>query len=298
MDTSLRVGGEHGASIIEGLPVDRNMMFADFKGRPRPRVEKRQRRLLKKIGFIAPFLDEDERILLVTQGCSNTTLLEQLTAGMIVFFLKRALFVVTNKRLFHIPATMDYSYRYSIAQIRFPDCESLNLRGGTLVARYRNGLKDKFLYISRSERKKLKAILSRSPFRGLVSQIMGKQHLCPRCTKGLQIDNFVCPHCGQEFKDRHTGYKYSMLIPGGGYFYTRHPVLGISDAIVEAVLIIFVLIFGVSTLLGEEGTFALFLFFGVILIAEKAVTVFHANHFINEYMPKELPVQPLEKDAK
>ena len=290
MDTAIPIGEGDDANLTQGLPVDRNMMIADFKGRHRPRVEKRQRRLLEKIGFIKPFLQEGERILLVTYGTSNASALEQLTTGIAVLFIKRALFVFTSKRVFHIPTTMDYQYRYSIAQIRYPDCDRLSLRGGTLTAHYKNGLKEKFLYISMSERKKVKAVLSRAPFRGDVSRTKGKQHLCPRCTGGLHYDDYTCPHCGLEFKDRNTGLRKSILIPGGGYFYTRHPFLGMGDAVAEVILIFLVIVFAVTTLMGTEGSLPLFLFFSIILVIEKAITIYHTNHFIKEYLPNELPV--------
>lgn len=91
------------------LPVDRKVLFSDHNGRFKKGLEKRRTKLVGKLAFLKLFLKEDEQILLVTTGCSPMSVLEQLVTGWIVYALKRSLIVFTNRRIFHIPATSNFS---------------------------------------------------------------------------------------------------------------------------------------------------------------------------------------------
>ncbi len=275
------------SQIHLNLPVDRDILFSNHKNVYKKGIEKRQTKLIKKIPFIKPFLRDSEKIFLLTTGCSPVSFLEQFLTGWIVFYLKRSLFVFTNKRIFHIPIKLGYSFRNSIAQILYADCQSIVLKRGTLVVVYKNGKKEKFLYIAGKERKKIKTLLDPLPMESEGSEKLERTHLCPRCTKELIYEKYTCPNCHLEFKDKNTVKKLSLLYPGGGYFYTRHPVLGISDALTEILLIFLLIISFVETLQGVEGSVFMFLFWSISLVIEKAVTVFHSNHFIKEYITEE-----------
>jgi len=48
-------------SQIFGLPVDREILFSNYKGIYKKRVEKRQRKLIVKISFLKPFLKKANR---------------------------------------------------------------------------------------------------------------------------------------------------------------------------------------------------------------------------------------------
>jgi hypothetical protein len=276
-----------------GLPVDTAVLFSNHKNIYKRGVEKRQRKLLGKISFILPFLNRGEKILHVTTGCSPVSAVEQLLTGWIVFYLKRSLFVFTNMRIFHIPTTQNFSYRGSIAQILYSDCRKISVKWSTLTVEYKNGKKEKFLYIAGRERKKLKAILENAPVQGRPSDTPERTHLCPRCTNRLIKDVFTCPHCSLEFKDRATARKISIIYPGGGYFYTRHPFLGLGDALTELYLTILVLAVLSSVITGNVEAVPALVIVSFILALEKALTVFHSNHFINEFIPKDRNVEVL-----
>ena len=277
------------------LPLDREILFSNHKGTYKKRIEKRQTRLLKKVGFLNNFLREDERLLLITTGCSPTSILEQLLTGWIIFYLKRSLLIFTNKRIFHIPTKRNYSYRHSIAHILYPDCDSIQLKGKKLVATYKNGKKDKFIYIGRKEKKKIRVLLPILSFEGDSHEIQKRVHLCPRCTKELEEEKYVCPYCFLEFKEKDKGKKISLIYPGGGYFYTRHPFLGISDAIVETILLVLVIVSFINVTKGVKGSGIELFIFGIVLVIEKAISVYHSNHFIKEYIPKEKDIVPVTK---
>ena len=272
---------------VSVLPIDHEIMFSNNKNVYKKRIEKRQNKLLKKITFIKNFLDEDEKIYLITTGCSPASFLEQWTVGWIFIYLKRSLFVFSNKHIFHIPTKRDYSYRNSIAQILYADCQSIEIKGRKLVVEYKVVKKEKFLYIARKEKKKIKSLLPSISFEGESSKSQMKTHLCPRCRKELEANHYLCGNCNLEFKNKDEAQKISILYPGGGYFYTRHPWLGIGDAIVEIALLIGVIISLVDLINGVAGSGVSLVIYAILLFIEKVITVYHSNHFIEEYIPKE-----------
>ena len=275
------------------LPLDREIIFSNHKDVYKKRVEKRQSNLLKKIPFIKNFLTEDEKILLITTGCSPVSILEQLLTGWIFIYLKRSLFVFTNKRIFHIPTKIDYSYRNSIAQIIYADCKSIQIKGRKLVVEYRNENKEKFLYIASKEKKKIKSLVKNISFEGYPSKTQKRTHLCPRCTKELEEGRYICLNCHLEFKDKAEAKRISLIYPGGGYFYTRHPFLGIGDAITETILLVLIIASLINLINGVEGSGVDLSIFAIALVIEKAITVYHSNHFIKEYIPKEKEMRPI-----
>ena len=49
----------------------------------------------------------------------------------------------------------------------------------------------------------------------------------------------------------------------------------------------------VDVIMGAIGNIVVLAFLAVILAMEKALTVYHSNHFINEYIPKDRQIQVL-----
>ena len=274
---------------IFNLPVNTDVMFSNHKNIYKPAIEKRQRKLLKKISFIKPFLHDSETILCISTGCSPASLIEQFLTGWIIYYLKRSLFIFTNERIFHIPTNKNFSYKNSIAQILYFDCQSIAIKGRNLTTTYKNGIKEKFFYLS--ENKKIKKLLQEMPMEGQPSPTMERTHLCPRCTNPLIKERYTCPSCSLEFKDKEQTRRISIIYPGGGYFYTGHPFLGIGDALTETYLTFLVIISLIASLSGTAGGFTSVVFVGIILAIEKVMTVYHSNHFIKEYIPKDRSVK-------
>jgi len=274
-----------------GLPVDTDVLFSNHKNVYKPRIEKRQRQLLGKLSFLKAFLTEDERMLQVTTGCSPLSIIEQFLTGWIVFYLNRSLFVFTNKRIFHIPTKQNFAYRNSIAQILYGDCQSLAVKGRTLVAQYKNGKTEKFVYIAGHERKKIATLLKEGPLQAEHSPAAERTHLCPRCTGPLIREQYTCGNCSLAFKNKKDAKRISIIYPGGGYFYTRHLFLGMGDALVEVYLSVFVIAALLDVISAVRGSLFAFVLLSLILAAEKALTVYHSNHFVKEFVPKDGRVQ-------
>jgi hypothetical protein len=275
----------------ETLPfaADTEALFADHKGEWRKGIEKRQRKLAARVAFIGRFLRPHESVLLITTAASPFTTMEQLTTGWVILYLKRAILVVTNERILHVLTNRSFVYRDSLAEIRYEDCKSITRRFSALKIEYRSGKKERFLYIPRSERRKLDEIIKSQSFGGATGGNATRTHLCPRCTKPLQAEVYQCGACQLQFKSRDEGRRIALIYPGGGYFYTGHWVLGLGDALAELLLITFLITSLIGLSEGTAGMLETAIFMGVLLVIEKAISLYHTNHFIKEYIPKEKP---------
>jgi hypothetical protein len=222
---------------IFDIPVNIDVLFSNHKNIYKKRIEKRQRRLIIKNTCIKPFLEQGENVLLITKGYSVIEFLEIFLLGWLFIWLKRSIFVFTDKRIFHIPTKINYSYRNSIEQILYSGCKPIKLKFGTLVVECPLcDHKNKYIGIRRKERKKIKAILKTINFEsntigGNTIEGSNRAYLCPRCTKKLEKGKYVCKNCNLKFKNLKKARILSIFLPGGGYFYTRHVFLGLMNAL-------------------------------------------------------------------
>ena len=284
---------------IFGLPVDRETLFSNHKKIYKKRIENRQRKLIVKLSFLKPFLKTGEKILLVSTGYSPIASLAQFVTGFLFVYLKRSLFVFTNHRIIHVPTTPNYKFKQSLSQIYYAGCQSIELKGGTLVVQYTKSDKiEKFKAIGLSERKKIRALLKRVPPSGTKSQLGDRFHLCPLCTRPLSAAKYVCESCHLKFKNKIVAYILAILFPGGGYFYTRHYLLGLLNAVVEIFLLLYIAM-TVEGMLGKvEGSMLYVLAFGAIFLAVKVISVIHSTHFIEEFIPRKKEIQANTAAAK
>ena len=282
-----------------GLPINTESAFSNKKGEFKERIKKQQLNILKDyVPRLKQFLEPGEEVLLAMRGCSPMTSMQQFTSGWMIYYVKRCTLVVTNRRIMHFPAKKDFSPRQSIAQILYGDVEEIKPSAflSRFTVKYKNGSKETFLYVKESA--KLKSILPAIQLTGQQPTTIGaRHHLCPKCNAVLTPGVYACSSCRLEFKNEQRARKLSIIYPGGGYFYTNHPFLGAGDAIVEAILISMVLMGLVNMLSGVYDTAAgLFqvVFFGFILVLEKLYSVYHAKHYVKEYIPVEKDVRPMK----
>jgi hypothetical protein len=271
---------------IFGLPVDSEVIFCNYKDIYKKRIEKRQRELIIKLSFLKPFLDGDEKILLVTTGHSPPTIFEKMGLGWLFVYLKRSLLVFTDRRIFHIPTTPIYRYRNSIAQIPYGDCQSITLKGRSLLITYPSTLvTDKFFSIAGREKKKIREILKKMPMADGRKTATGRIHLCPQCAAPLSASSPACRRCQLKFKSGTIATLLAMLLPGGGYFYVRQPFLAVVAALLEVLLLIGIGISLRDLVDGVTASAALFAGTSVLFILEKLAAVVHARVFIGEFVP-------------
>ena len=269
-----------------GLPLNQEIAFSDHKNIYKRNLEKQQTKLLKKILPVKTFFEDREKILLVTPACSPITALEKLLAGYWIFCIKRCLLVFTDRRILHMPTKSNYSYKNSLAQIMHGDLQEITLKGKSLVCKYKNGEKEMFHSLD-INLKKLKAFLDSMSLGGPMSKTKRRSHLCPRCRAELENNKYTCPSCRLIFKNKKEAKRISWVYPGGGYFFTRRPLLGILDAIAETFLIIMVAFAFIRLWANEEGMEIALMIFCVALAYEKLITVYETGRFIKEYIPVE-----------
>lgn len=289
-----QIGG--GGPKVFGLPVDPGLMFSNHKGVFKNRIEKRQRRLIVKLAFLKPFLRRGEKLLLVTTCYSPLGSLGQYLTGFVFIYLKRSLLVFTNQRVLHVPTTPGYKYRQSLAQIVYDGCSGMNLKRGVLNVLYAKFNRvECFRNVAVSERRKIRALLqAHIKPRGLKTDLSNRNFLCPQCTRPLAPDTFKCEHCRLKFKSRVKAFLMAIALPGGGYFYVRHYLIGLLSAAVEIFLLMFFWVTLRDSLQGLSGSLPYAAVTGAIYLVIKTITVIHSTELVAEYIPtiKNIEVQP------
>ena len=305
MDTEEVAGGVLMEYVIQdtelsGLPISPETAFTTPKGLYSAKIERRQRAMIADYEpALMHFLESREEILLAMRGGSPMTLFERIMGGWITFFLKRCVLVVTNRRILHFPSTRNFSPRYAVAQLRYCDVESItapSLLGRRFTVRYKNGKKETFRAIN--EKKKMKAIIPELQLEGEDPTLFrARHHLCPNCAAPLEAAVAPCVKCGTAFKGMTAAIFLSILLPGGGYFYTRHPIVGVVIALSEIVL----LALCVLSLMGmvfapEDPSMRLLLpiAIGVSFLVVKIIAVFQARSLVKEYLPRDRSVQSMK----
>lgn len=272
---------------IFGVPVDRETIFSDYKGRYKSRIEKRQRKLIVKTTFIKFFLLHNECIRCLTTGYSPISALEQLFTGLAFLFFKRAIFVFTDRRILHIPTRFNRASIGAVSQIWYEDCAHMNLKGRTLTVKYKNGTEEQFPYIGRKERKKVKALLAAIELKPKAAgNLNARVSLCPSCTNVLDPQSNQCPTCKLKFKTGFQAKLRSLLLPGGGYFYSRHPVLGTVLGLVEIGLITKLILDGIALNEGITVDLGLMAVLFFALIAEKLISAYHTEQLTRALIPE------------
>lgn len=271
---------------IFGVPVERDTIFTDHKGNYKNRVEKRQRQLIVKTTFVKFFLSHDERILCLTTGYSPISVVEQMLTGPAFLFFKRALFVFTDKRILHVPTCFNHSPRGAVSQVRYEDCSHITLKGRSLIIKYKNGDQEQFPYLGLRERKKIRVLLAGfQPRMKAAGSLKKRVYLCPSCTNVLEPGKNACPACKMEFKTRLKSVLRSILIPGGGYFYSRIALPGVIAGLVEMAALIYLAYALSAWKSGIPINVKMTALFLGGLIVEKFIVTFHAQQFIHEFIP-------------
>jgi hypothetical protein len=273
---------------VFGLPVDRQLIFTNSGGYYKKSMEKRQRKLISKVAFLRYFMHYGEKLLFLSTGYSPIGILEQALTGPLFLFFKRALFVFTDKRIIHIPTRFNRAHRRALSQILYADCQHIELRGRTLEVTYQDGRRESFPYMGTPEARKLQMILPRLPIGN--DQPSEKPHrtaLCPNCHTLLADGSKSCPACKLAFKTGLKARLRSLMLPGGGYFYSRYPLPGVVSAGIELLLIGLYVATCLDVGNGLEYTHTLLPIMGGAYLVVKLVTAFHAHLLVQSSIPEE-----------
>lgn len=283
-----------------GFPVDTAVCFSDHKGTYKKGIEKRQLTWLGKLApLLRTLLQPGEKVLMTSPACSPMSPLEFLTTGWVIYYIKRCQLVVTDRRILELAVRHDFSPRFSACEIEHggvAEARVTSFLSRSLKLRYRGGGQDEFQQLDSSTSARLKAVLPPLLVRAMgTSATTGRQHVCPRCAARLR-EAERCPRCFLEFKTHAKALKYSLLFPGGGYFYTGHPFIGAGDAVVELMLLVLVVVALVDLAAGREAAdnMVALAVFGVALVIEKVLSVYHARHYVKEYLPVDATITPVK----
>jgi hypothetical protein len=119
----------------------------------------------------------------------------------------------------------------------------------------KSGTKTTYTNFRRADAKKIAAIATAllPAASGEVTSAHGFVQLCPDCRNVLIQSQYFCPSCGLIFKNEKSMVLRSILLRGGGYFYTGHPVVAIMPAVVEGLLMVEILVSLFAGLVSPKG---------------------------------------------
>jgi tetratricopeptide (TPR) repeat protein len=268
-----------------GLPVDTASLFIDHNDAYQEKLEKKQKNLLRSIAHLKSFLKKNEKILYITAGCSPFSIIEKFILVFVSVYIKRCLLIFTNERILHIPTKINRSPRNMISQILYSDCQSVVMKRGSLRVIYKSGQKEFFRSILIDDRKKINHLVRTISFRGEISSRSKRKYLCPRCGHRLVRKKVFCMQCRLVFKRKSKALLYSFWYPGGGYFYTHHPIAGIVDIFMDMIILAII----ISTFInGNPSNIPLF---AGLFIFKKLISIYHSSVLIDEFIPEKKKIR-------
>jgi hypothetical protein len=197
--------------------------------------------------------------------------------------------------LLHVPLTARGASKRSIAEIRYAEARGLKVHGlfnGVLDVVSASGRKERFSSLPGAAKKKFAALLAgRANPAAPPAEGPARHFLCPRCRRRWTGDE-KCGQCALPFKNARLGFWMALLAPGGGYFYTGHPWLGIGDAVAEMVLLVLLLLGIGGMVMGEPDSAGVTVVAAALLALEKLISVYHTRHFLAEALPAEASFRP------
>jgi hypothetical protein len=274
--------------------VRSDVLFTNDKGEVKAAVQKRNETALQKLmPALQTVLLPGETVLFIARAHSPLTPLEQITAAWWTRLLAASAIVITNQRLLFFPVKQNGTWRQSVRAVYWGDLEEVKPQGllvRNVIFKSKNGTKATYTNFRRDDARKIaaisKALLPTAS--GEMTSAHGFVQLCPGCRSVLTQGQYLCSACGLVFKNEKTMVMRSILLPGGGYFYTGHPLIALLPAVVEGILMldILVLLFaGLSSPRARASvlpTLTILLFFWAF---ETAVTILHCRRYIRDFIP-------------
>jgi Bacterial PH domain len=282
-------------TTIDGISIRSDVFSTNEKGEEKGSAQKRSSKILQKLSpALQRVLRPGEAVLFATSARSPLSVLEQLTAAWWTALLAACTIIVTNKRILFFPVKHDGSWRESVRAAHWGDLEEIKTKGLLVTSvsfKCKDGTKVTYTNVRRADAKKLNAIAS-----ALIPAASGEQtsanrlvQLCPDCCEILTGGQYSCPGCGLIFKNEKTMALRSIFLPGGGYFYTGHPLIAILPAVVEAFLVLEILLTLFAGLASPKAMANLFnglLVLGIFWALETGITILHCRRYVRDFIPE------------
>lgn len=294
-----RLGSHAGVNLRE------DCVFTNDKGEEKKRIRKRATYALEELqGPLGKLLARDEVVLYVARGLAPAGALEQFTLGWYVYDVKLCTLVFTNRRLLQFSVKRRFfggdtgwNWKRGLRGVYWGDVAEGKVKGWlskSLPLKYRSGKKETFWRLRSQDGRKIKllldALLPKTAAESTAAQ--GIVSLCPDCVAALTPGVYRCPQCGLTFKDEKTAIWRTILIPGGGDFYTGDRSLGAAHAFAEGLFLVVLAsllleIFGVVKPSPGEAPATWGAVVGVLIALGivKLLTAYHSLHAIRTYLP-------------
>lgn len=305
-EQSARLGTLHGVRVRE------DSLYTNRKGEEKKGIRKGAEKALGALqGILGKVLQPEEAVLYIVRCQPMPSAGAQMMRGLstylapvllvfLVFTNRRLLrFGVAQKRLF----ARRLEWKRALRVASWGDIEEARVKGwlsSTLNLRYRNGQKETYWRISRKDGDNIKLLLNAVTAAGglEVSNAQGMASLCPDCQTVLTPQVYQCSRCGLAFKDESKALHWSLLIPGGGYFYLGHRAWGLGALIAEGYLMVLFVIFllvafgmpdpltdpGEAPLTAGQGGVAAGFMLGILGLL-KWFNIRQCGKFVREFIP-------------
>ncbi|HEX8618450.1 MAG TPA: hypothetical protein VF911_12750 [Thermoanaerobaculia bacterium] len=272
---------------------------SDLSEEERRELEKEQLDLLGPVArAFHPLLEPGERVVHATRGAMPYTLLDYLGSVVFLYFVRRCVYVFTDRRMFAIRVALNDRPLPTVSAVWYGDVDSFSFAGGfgftvnmKLSFVYRNGRKETFNRIPLADLERIRAFLpnalaSTPPAPATPERFRERRHFCSWCGSMLRPRIYTCITCGATYRKPAIASALAALVPGGGYFYVRMPKLGTADALLESFLMLngAGLLIGAVSGSGPEYKAAAALV-SVVLLIEKLVSIRHATDEAVEFVP-------------
>jgi hypothetical protein len=237
-------------SSHSGILIREDVAFTNRKGVEKKSIRKRAEQALDKLQEpLRKILERDEAVLYIARATLLPGLFEQFFLGWYVAYLAPATLVLTNRRLLHLFVTRNGSWNRGVRSARWGDLESAKIKAvlsPKLHIKYRDGKKEVYWRVRSDDGKKIRLLLEvlLPTAGGETSPALSMTSFCPECRTALIPGVYECPHCRLKFKDEQTLLRRSLLIPGGGFFYTGHAFLGTLHFLLELFLLLELVVWG------------------------------------------------------
>jgi hypothetical protein len=161
------------------------------------------------------------------------------------------------------------------------------IKGRSLILDLKNGERQSFKGIGSAEIKKLKFLMGHLPIEDGINPDIEIESLCPSCTNRLSEETRICPKCRLKFKDKNKAVTASILLPAGGFFYSRHRIYGAIMGLIELTILFSIAIAGLNLNndFSQKKLFQL-IFTVIVLISVKAINSFHCNLLAQYPLPE------------
>ena len=280
---------------LDSISIRNDVLFTNYKGEERAQIQKRSEKALQKLRpALQRMLLPDEAVLCVMPARSSLTLVEQLTAAWWTAILAASTIVITNKRILFFPVKRDGSWKESARAVQWGDLEEVKPKGllvRNVTFKFRDGTKTTYTNFRRADAKKIAAIaLALIPAAlGEQTSAQGLVQLCPDCRNVLTPGQYSCSGCGLIFKNEKSMVMRSIFLPGGGYFYTGHPLIGMIPAVFEGLLVLEILLLlfgGLASPKAVPNLLSVLLILALFWAVETAVTVLHCRRYVRDFIPE------------